>query len=581
VVLLTQLIHNGVLVPSPPSPRHLAIRVRGELVRLTPRQEEVALAWAKKQGTPYVEDPIFVQNFMDDFSKALGVEPPLRVDEIDFASVINVVLREKAAKEALTKEERKALAAERKVQREALKEQYGYATVNGERVELGGYVVEPSGIFMGRGEHPLRGRWKEGATHSDITLNLSPDAPRPSGDWKEIVWQPDTLWVARWKDKLSGKLKYLWLSDTAPIKQEREAQKFDQAIELHAELDQVRAHIQKALTSTKPKRRMLATACYLIDALCLRVGDEKDEAEADTVGATTLRPEHVTLHPDGTAEFRFLGKDSVLWHKTISLPPVVYENLKELIREARPSNSSAGNGDKPRIFPLVTSRNVNRFLSSVLPGLTTKVFRTYHATETVRQSLAKAGVTAEDPAYKKWEAVTRANLSAAELCNHTKKAPPGWPARLGRMKEREKKYVERVELREAQLQEHREALEALPQERDEKLAACTTEKRRQRTEASYEKKIARAERRVEVAQERLDKAGAALGKLRAQMAVNSEKRTWNLNTSLKSYIDPRIYYHWGQQVDYDALARYYPKALRRKFAWVRDEDSSEDQEEVG
>ena len=45
-----------------------------------------------------------------------------------------------------------------------------------------------------------------------------------------------------------------------------------------------------------PRRRMIATACYLIDALCLRVGDEKDPDEADTVGATTLRPEHVKLH---------------------------------------------------------------------------------------------------------------------------------------------------------------------------------------------------------------------------------------------------------------------------------------------
>jgi len=88
-----------------------------------------------------------------------------------------------------------------------LKERYGYAQVNGRRVELGNYMSEPSGIFMGRGEHPLRGRWKEGATQADVTLNLSPDAPRPPGDWGEIVWQPESLWVARWLDKLSDKLK--------------------------------------------------------------------------------------------------------------------------------------------------------------------------------------------------------------------------------------------------------------------------------------------------------------------------------------------------------------------------------------
>jgi DNA topoisomerase-1 len=533
----------------------------------------MAMAWARKQGTDYVEDPVFVQNFMEDFSQALGVEPPLSVEEVDFTPAIKVVLREKAAKEALTREERKALAAERKAKREALKEQYGYAIVNGKRVELGGYVVEPSGIFMGRGEHPLRGRWKAGASQEDVTLNLSPDAPRPAGEWKEIVWQPDSIWVARWKDKLSGKLKYIWLSDTAPVKQKREAEKFDQALELNAALGQVRAHIQKGLTDPRPKRKMVATACYLIDALCLRVGDEKDKDEADTVGATTLRPEHVTLHPDGTAEFHFLGKDSVEWHKTIKLPPVVLQNLEELINSARPSSSGGGNGDKPQIFPLVTSRNVNRFLSAVLPGLTAKVFRTHHATQAVEQSLTRAKIKPDDPEYKKWGAVTQANLAAAELCNHTKKAPASWPARLERMQEREQKLRERIALRETQLQERQEALEVLPQEAAEKLAACTTEKRRQRTEISFQKKLARAERRIEVAQERLDKARAALGKLLTQMTVNSERRTWNLNTSLKSYIDPRVYHRWGRQLDYDVLERYYPKTLRRKFAWVRDSDA--------
>ncbi len=60
--------------------------------------------------------------------------------------------------------------------------------------------------------------------------------------------------------------------------------------EVHDGTEEVRAHIESALSDPDPKRRMVATACYLIDALGLRVGDEKDPDEADTVGATTLRP---------------------------------------------------------------------------------------------------------------------------------------------------------------------------------------------------------------------------------------------------------------------------------------------------
>ena len=83
-ILLTELIHNGVLIPPAPEPRGLVLTVRGAPVHLTSKQEELAMAWAKKQGTPYVEDSVFARNFLRDFSAALGVEPPLAIDEVDF-----------------------------------------------------------------------------------------------------------------------------------------------------------------------------------------------------------------------------------------------------------------------------------------------------------------------------------------------------------------------------------------------------------------------------------------------------------------------------------------------------------------
>ena len=564
--MLTQLIHHGVVVSEPPSPRGLTLIIRGEPVTLTPKQEEMALAWAKKQGTPYVEDPVFVRNFMHDFSQALGIHPVLRVEEVDFGPAVEIVAAERQARERMTREERKALTAERKARREALRQQYGYAIVNGERVELGNYLVEPSGIFMGRGQHPLRGRWKEGVRQEEITLNLSPDAPRPPGQWGEIVWQPDSLWVARWQDKLSGKLKYVWLSETAPIKQEREAQKFDRAHELHDHLEEVRTRIQCDLSDPEPKRRKLATVCYLIDVLCLRVGDEKDPDEADTVGATTLRPEHVKLRPDGTAEFRFLGKDSVLWHKTVALPEEVRRNLEELIQTARPPSTNGKNAqnrtrEKPQLFPDISSRDVNAYLSEILPGLTAKVFRTHHATVTVQESLSRSGVGRDDPEHVKWEAASRANHQAAVLCNHTKKVPVNWARSRQRHQERRERAEERVRVLRERVKNQREVLLALRQE------ARASEDPKAR--ARVRKRIEAAERRLSQAKEALKRAQLTLDRIKTQGAVAAMKRTWNLGTSLKSYIDPRVYYEWGQQVGYDVLEHYYPAALRNKFAWVR------------
>ena len=585
--MLTQLVHNGIVVPEPLERKGLSITVRGVEVHLTAKQEEMALAWARKKDTPYVKDPVFVANFLRDFGDTLGIEPPLRLDEVDFAPCVRVIEEEQAARAAPSKEERKEQAAEGKRGREALKARYGYAIVNGQRAELGNYMAEPSGIFMGRGQHPLRGRWKEGARQKDITLNLSPDAPPIEGDWAGRVWQPESLWVAKWEDRLAGKLKYVWLSDTVPAKQSREASKFDKATALDAELDRVRARIERDLADPSPRRRTIATACYLIDALCLRVGDEKDPDEADTVGATTLRPEHVTLREAGLVELRFLGKDSVAWHKKLTPPQVVVDNLAELIRSARPS-SSALSGDRshptrdlPQLFPDVSSDDVNAYLSSILPGLTAKVFRTRHATRAVSESLTKSGVTAEDPEHEKWQATAMANLEAAMLCNHTKQASGDGSVTRERYQERRQRAEERLERCREDVKELKAARAALKKEAREKQAAVVEDpKRREQVRERYRTRIASMEMRLKAAGDKHDRAQVALDKIKAQATVAGKKRTWNLGTSLKSYIDPRVYYRWGQQVDYDVLGRYYPTILQRKFAWVRliDENRPEAQQ---
>jgi DNA topoisomerase-1 len=559
----------------------ISLVIRGVRRQLTPKQEEMAMAWAHKKDTPYVQDAVFQANFLRDFSIALDIDPALRLGEVDFAPCNALVDAEKRAKEALSKEQRKALATERKVQREALKDKYGFAIVNGQRVELGAYITEPSGIFMGRGQHPLRGRWKEGAMHADITLNLSDDAPRPAGDWGEIVWQPDSMWVARWEDKLANKLKYVWLSDTAPVKQQREADKFDKATRLDHELDVVRSHIESSLQDSHPRRRMIATVCYLIDALCMRVGDEKDPDEADTVGASTLRPEHARLHEDGLVEFRFLGKDSVEWHKTLRPPQVVLDNLDELIRQARPSSTAgAGNGDRghptrdlPQLFPDVTSRDINAYLSGILPGLTAKVFRTHHATRVVRESLQSADVKAQSAEYLKWQAATMANLEAAVLCNHTKQATGNWPAAKERYEQRQARAEERLENKREAVRLATEKVTSLREEARKKEAAARSDEQQRRVRQLYRTRVARAQASLNAMREARTRAQIALGKIKAQAMIAGKKRTWNLGTSLKSYIDPRVYHRWGQEVDYDVLSRYYPTILQRKFAWVRQERS--------
>jgi DNA topoisomerase-1 len=440
---IKQLIHNGVIIPQY-EPKGFSISYQGKRIPLDPTQEEMAVAWVRKLGTEYVNDPVFRNNFFSDFCKALNLPNPCKVEDFDFSEIQRWVEAEKLRKEQMSKEEKKALAAERKKIRESNKEKYGYAIVNGEKVELGNYTVEPPCIFMGRGNHPLRGRWKPRVHYSDITLNLSPDAPIPvppdGSNWKEIVFNPEYLWIAKWDDKLRGVEKYVWFADTAEFKQKRDIEKFNLARQLESKLEDVRRHIEENLASPDPVRRKIATVCYLIDNLKMRVGDEKDEDEADTVGATTLRSEHVKISEDGEVTFDFLGKDSVRWLQKIRPPPQVVANLKESIGPKR----------KSPLFQGVRSEKVNAFLDEVMPGLTAKVFRTHHATKAVKEYLATAKVAPDDDDGAKKYVATMANLQAAITCNHKRKLPKNWNESMAKKQQRLKELRKKGRKKQAQ-----------------------------------------------------------------------------------------------------------------------------------
>jgi len=196
--------------------------------------------------------------------------------------------------------------------------------------------------------------------------------------------------------------------------------------------------------------------------------------------------------------FDFLGKDSVRWYKEVELPEQVVENLKEFMTNADSS-----------IFEGVRSDRVNEFLGEVVPGLSAKVFRTYHASMVVGEYLKTAKVSKDDPDYVKKNVATMANLEAAIVCNHKRKLPKNW-----------------------------------------------------------ENSLAKKMERLKVLQARKTKKSAEAVKA-AKMRISTMKATrdYNLGTSLRSYIDPRLYYRWGEKVDLD-WKLYYPKTLQRKFSWV-------------
>lgn len=585
------LRHNGIAFPPPYEYRGITLKIKQQEFKLNPLQEEMLMAWAKKKDTPYVLDPVFQKNFLGDFVQQLPQDlREISLADIDFRELNAIAEREKTAN--LSDEEKKKRSAARKAERDELKARYGTALIDGNDVEIGGYLVEPPGILMGRGNHPLRGKWKYRVEPKDVTLNLDEDAPRPpapiEGDWGKIVHDHDAMWIATWYDKLSDKRKYIWLAETSHLRQEKDKEKYLKAQKLEGGVEKVREQIRagmayedtsarrkleqsekelsaaiqqldaKILQATQAsdkegrkkfederslkqreredlgkrrdkihaaemKTRQIATVCYLIDRLAMRVGDEKDEDEADTVGASTLRVEHVHITND-KIEFEFLGKDSILWQKSLPLAsePALARNLQELSRGKEPNL---------QIFDQIGSTHVNRFLGEIVPGLTAKVFRTYHATTTVRNYLRQhPEIKPAAPNYQKEYIAKLANLQAAIVCNHKRTPPKNWEESLAKKGQAAEKLREKkpdVSKLRAQIAPREKALEKLLASQPDPLKLQTQLKAREQALQNARAALTAlpsSDEQIKTRQTALDKATAEMKQAEPGIAAALKKK---------------------------------------------------------
>jgi len=542
-----KLQHNGILFPPKYEKQGITIKVKGETINLDINQEEMIYQWAKKKDTPYAQDKVFQKNFTKDFAKTLDSKfKKISYEDVDFSNAYKIVDKEKDLKEMMTKEDRKALSVKRKELREKLKIKYGIAIMDGKEVEVGNYMAEPPGIFIGRGEHPLRGKWKPRVTAKDVTLNLGKDAKTPEGDWGKIIYDNDSMWLASWMDVLTEKRKYVWLADTSGLKQDRDKEKYEKAVKLGNEIEKIKDRIVKDMKSKDPKISKISTACYLIYRTAMRVGDEKDPDEADTVGATTLRKEHIKITAK-TIEFDFLGKDSVRWQETVVAEghdKQFHENIKKIIEKKKP---------KDEIFEDITSRHVNQYYSGIVKGLTAKVFRTYLATAVVKKYLVEhdniKGKTANEKIYH----AKLANLEAAMMCNHKRTIP--------------KTY-------ELTLQKKRDVLKKLEKEQVWKKTQEIL-KKVESTESKTDTQKKSKTKRIKTLNQQIKKQKSRhkerLEKLELQLDLSEKTKDYAIGTSLRNYIDPRVFKAWTNEVGAE-WEKLYTAALQKKFLWVKNEE---------
>jgi DNA topoisomerase-1 len=434
------LEHNGVVFPPDyePLPKNVKLVYDGVPVTLHPEAEEIAGFYGGMlNSTHNVENPTFNKNFFEDFVAVLdktghgkdrdGKTVKIKkFEKCDFKPIFEHFDAERARKKALPAAEKKALKAEK----DAAEEKFMYCLWDGRKQKVGNFRVEPPSLFRGRGEHPKTGRVKKRVAPEQITINIGENAPVPEPPaghrWKEVKHDHEGTWLAMWQENINGAYKYVMLAANSDIKGQSDHKKFEKARELKKHIDRIRTDYRKELKSEKMVDRQRATAIYLIDQFALRAGNEKGEDEADTVGCCSLKFQHVTLKPPNTVIFDFLGKDSIRFYDEVEVDTQVFKNLKIFKKEPKTT------GDD--IFDRLTTSALNKHLTSYMPGLTAKVFRTYNASYTMARLLKEMKATGT--IQEKVKAYNDANREVAILCNHKRTVAAGHAGSIEKMQDR-------------------------------------------------------------------------------------------------------------------------------------------------
>ena len=205
--------HNGPMFPKSYKKHNIPIIVNGKKIILDDIAEEIATMYAKYIKSDYMENKVFKKNFWKDLLKLLPKSINY-LEEIDFTLIYNYLQQEKEKRYNLTKEEKLQI----KLKNEKLAEPYKYCIIDGATQSVGNYKIEPPSIFIGRGNHPKIGKIKRRIVPEDVTLNIDktskiPEPNIPGHKWGKIIHDNRVVWLASWKDGITGKTKYIFTSE--------------------------------------------------------------------------------------------------------------------------------------------------------------------------------------------------------------------------------------------------------------------------------------------------------------------------------------------------------------------------------
>uniref|UniRef100_A0A7S3CR17 DNA topoisomerase I n=1 Tax=Strombidium rassoulzadegani TaxID=1082188 RepID=A0A7S3CR17_9SPIT len=546
------------------------------VVKLSMEAEEMATWWAEVEVQEFGLKEIVRRNFWAEFRKRLeNSEHRARIHELsdlDFSHIRSHLEKVKEEKRNRPNELKKKEAEERAKVNGA----FQFCLFDGSVEKVANYNIEPPGIFRGRGEHPHMGKIKSRVVPEYVTINTGHDDPIPpcpiaGHNWKRIVSNTECTWLCNFRDEKNTYMstrKYLFLAAESRIKGENDRNKYERARRLKDKIQEIRAAYEKDMVQTAHfDRNQLGVATYLIDKLALRVGNEKGEDEADTVGCCSLRVEHITLNEERQeVTFDFLGKDSMRYLNTVPVTPPVFKLLqrfKKVVKEGR----LVDKGPKDDLFEQINASKLNDYLKQHMNDLSAKVFRTYNASVTLQTQLEGSEtakrVGRDTNVDSKVKFYNDCNREVALLCNHKKAESKNLKDQLKRLEDLIGEKRKEVK----QLQAHLKKLEGGGKEGAGKEGAKTAASKR-KAKAS-EKEEAELPKSGEAVKSKLKKLGEQIKQKTLELEGKRQNAEVALGTSKINYMDPRITISWCKQQEVP-IEKIFPKTLRNKFAWAMD-----------